>query len=35
LSPEEALEFGIVDAIKEKRELPQEDEQKTDDKKNE
>lgn len=33
MSPEEALEFGIVDSIKEKRELPEED-PKTDEKKN-
>jgi len=34
MSPEEALEFGIVDTIKEKRELPEED-QKDEEKKNE
>ncbi|ORX57854.1 hypothetical protein BCR36DRAFT_367051 [Piromyces finnis] len=34
MSPEEALEFGIVDSIKEKRELPDE-EQNVDDKKSE
>jgi len=32
MSPEEALEFGIVDSIKEKRELPEED-SKTDERK--
>jgi len=35
LSPEEALEFGIVDIIKEKRELPEEEDQKDEEKKNE
>ncbi len=35
MSPEEALEFGIVDSIKEKREFPPDEDQKTDEKKNE